>query len=97
MLFKAGSGDSSVAIVKGYVFNGQSSILGRSKISLFSTDSSLVLGPNHPPIQWVLGTISPGVKLLGNEADHSPPPSVEVKIGGVIPPLPIYLHSKVLN
>jgi hypothetical protein len=31
-----------------------------------------------------------GVKLPGREADHSPPYSAEVKMCGVIPPLPQY-------
>jgi hypothetical protein len=32
--------------------------------------------------------LSPGVKRQGREADHSPPSSVEVKNGRVVPPLP---------
>jgi hypothetical protein len=50
--------------------------------------SGLALGPNQPPIQWVPGVISLGVKQLGCEADHSPPSSAEIKNGGAIPPLP---------
>jgi hypothetical protein len=41
-----------------------SSSPGRSKIFLFSTSSRLVLGPTHPPIQWVPGALSPGVERL---------------------------------
>jgi hypothetical protein len=37
----------------------------------------LAVGPTQPPIQWVLA-LSPGVKRLGHEADHSPPPSAIV-------------------
>jgi hypothetical protein len=37
------------------------------------------MGPNQPPIQWVLGALSLGVKRPGREADHSPPSSAEVK------------------
>jgi hypothetical protein len=33
----------------------------------------------QPPIQWVSGAFSPGVKRPGREADHSPPASAEVK------------------
>jgi hypothetical protein len=33
----------------------------------------------QPPIQWVPGTLSPGVKRPGREADHLPPTSAEVK------------------
>jgi hypothetical protein len=32
-----------------------------------------------PPIQWVPGTLSVGVKRPGHESDHSPPSSAEVK------------------
>jgi hypothetical protein len=41
--------------------------------------SKPVLGFAQPPIQWVLGVPSTGVKRLGREADHSPPTSAEVK------------------
>jgi hypothetical protein len=27
--------------------------------------------PPKPPIQWVLGALSPGIKRQGREADHS--------------------------
>jgi hypothetical protein len=37
------------------------------------------LGFTQPPIQWVPGALSPGVKRQGREADHSPPTSAEVK------------------
>jgi hypothetical protein len=33
----------------------------------------------QPPIQWVPGALSLGVKRSGREADHSPPSSTEVK------------------
>jgi hypothetical protein len=33
----------------------------------------------QPPIQWVPGAFSPGVKRPGREVDHSPPTSAEVK------------------
>jgi hypothetical protein len=39
----------------------------------------MALGPTHPPIQWVPGALSLGVKRPGREADHLPPSSVEVK------------------
>jgi len=28
---------------------------------------------------WVLGDLSPGIKQLGHEADHTPPSGAEVK------------------
>jgi hypothetical protein len=37
------------------------------------------LWPTQPPIQWVLGTLSLGIKRPGREADHSPSSSTEVK------------------
>jgi hypothetical protein len=45
----------------------------------FTTASRTALGPTQPPIQWVRGALSLGVKRPGREADHSPPSSVEVK------------------
>jgi hypothetical protein len=36
-------------------------------------------GPTQPPIQWVPGALSLGVKRPGSEADYSPPSSAEVK------------------
>jgi hypothetical protein len=42
--------------------------------------SSLALRPTQPPIQWVVG-----VKQLGCEAAHSPPPNAEVENGGATP------------
>jgi hypothetical protein len=58
------------------------------KIFLFSTASRPTLGPTHPPIQWVSGTLSPGVKRQRREADHSPASSAEVKKVAAIPSLP---------
>jgi hypothetical protein len=46
---------------------------GRGKIFIMSTTCRPTLGPTKPPIQWVRGSISPGVKRSGREADHSPP------------------------
>jgi hypothetical protein len=38
------------------------------------------LGPSQPPVQWVPGVLSPGVKARpGRDADHSPPSSAEVQ------------------
>jgi hypothetical protein len=42
----------------------------------------------QPPIQWVMGTPSLGVKRPGREADHLPPPSAEAKEY-----VELYLHS----
>jgi hypothetical protein len=49
------------------------------RIFLFTTASRTALEPTQPPIQWVPGTLSLGIKRPGREADHSPPSSAEVK------------------
>jgi hypothetical protein len=49
-----------------------SSSPGRVKNFLFSTSSRPALGPTQPPMQRVLGALSPGVKQPVREADHSP-------------------------
>jgi hypothetical protein len=46
---------------------------------IFSTSSRPALGPTQPPIQWVPGALSLGVKRLGREAGYSPPATAEVK------------------
>jgi hypothetical protein len=48
-------------------------------IFLFTAASRTALRPTQPPIQWVPGALSMGVKRQGREADHSPPSSAEVK------------------
>jgi hypothetical protein len=50
--------------------------------------SGTALGPTRPPIQWVPGALSLGVKWPGREADHSLPSSAEVKEC-----VELYLHS----
>jgi hypothetical protein len=50
------------------------------------------LGFTQPPIQWVPGALSPGVKQKGREADRSPLTSAEVKNNS-----PIRLFRVVLN
>jgi len=37
------------------------------------------MGSTQPPIQWVMGALTTGIKWLGHEADHSPPTGAEVK------------------
>jgi hypothetical protein len=60
-------------------------------IFLFTTASRPALGPTQPPIQWVPGALSLGVKRPGREADQSPVSSAEVRMRGAIPPLPEYV------
>jgi hypothetical protein len=57
---------------------GQSWSPGGGKNIRFSISSRPALGPTQPPIQWVPGALSPGVKLPGRKANHSPPTSAEV-------------------
>jgi hypothetical protein len=61
---------------------GRSGVLGFDSrlglgILLFTTTSRTALGPTKPPIQWVPGVPSLGVKRPGREADHSPPSSAQ--------------------
>jgi hypothetical protein len=46
---------------------------------VFSASSRSAVGPTQPPIKWVPGALSLGVKRPGREADHSAPTSAEVK------------------
>jgi hypothetical protein len=48
-------------------------------ILLFTTVFRMALGPIQPPIQWMPGALSLGIKWLRREADHSPPSNGEVK------------------
>lgn len=57
----------------------------------------MVLEPIQPPVQWVTGALSPGIKRMGREAEHELTSSAEVKNGGDIPPLPTRLRGVVLN
>jgi hypothetical protein len=48
------------------------------------------MGPTRPPIQWVPGAFSLGVKRQGREADHSPSASAEVKKRWIYTSIPQY-------
>jgi hypothetical protein len=50
--------------------------------------------PTQPPIQWVWGMLSPGVKLPERQTDHSPPTSAEVKKTRIYTPTPPYAFMK---
>jgi hypothetical protein len=51
----------------------------------------------QPPVQWVQGILSPGVKREWREADHSLPSSAEVKNGEAITSLSHTFNGMVLN
>jgi hypothetical protein len=53
-----------------------------------TTASRTALGPTQPPIRWVPGALSLGVKQSGREVDHSPSSSAEVEEC-----MELYLHS----
>jgi hypothetical protein len=57
------------------------------EIFLYSTASRPAVGSTQPPMQWVLESVSPGLRRSGHEADHSPLSVAEIKNGGAIPPL----------
>jgi hypothetical protein len=82
------SRDSSVGIVTGYWLDGRGSVPVRDKILPFSITSKSALGLTQPAIQWVSGTLYPGVKRQGREAHHSSPTSAEVENVGAILTLP---------
>jgi hypothetical protein len=50
-----------------------------TKVIKITIMSRTALGPTQPPVHWVPGALSLGVKWPGREADHSPPSSAEVK------------------
>jgi hypothetical protein len=65
---------------------------------LFTTASRTALGPTQPPIQWVPGARSLGVKRPGYETDNSLPSSAEVKNAWNYNATPsIRLHGAVLS
>jgi hypothetical protein len=86
------SRDSSVGTALGYGLDDRGSRVDSRRelgIFLFTTASRTALGPTQPPVQWVSGALSVGVKRPGREADHSPPYSTEVKEC-----VELYLHSR---
>jgi hypothetical protein len=72
---------------------GRSSSARRVKNFHFSKSSRPSLGSTQPPIQWVPGAISPGLKRQGREADHSSPTSAEVKKMWIYTSIPPYAFT----
>jgi hypothetical protein len=58
---------------------GRSSSPGKVKNFLFSKSSRSALGSTQPPIQWVPGVLSLGLKRQAREADHCP-----IRLHGVV-------------
>jgi hypothetical protein len=76
------SRDSAVDIATGYGLDDRGvRIPSPIKVTefSFSTSSRPALGSTQPPIQWVPGALSPGVRRPDREADHSHPTSDKVK------------------
>jgi hypothetical protein len=61
-------------------------------IFVYCTVFRSALGPTQPHIQWLLRTISPGLKPLVREADHSQSIG-EVTNDGALNPLPYSMFS----
>jgi hypothetical protein len=55
------------------------------------------LGPTQSPIQWVPGDLSPVVKRLGHEADHSSISAEFKSAWSVTSTPPVCVHGVVLN
>jgi hypothetical protein len=63
---------SSSGTVLGYGLDDRG-FESRKSSEFFTTAYKPALGPTQPPIQWVPGAFSLGIKLPEREADHSPP------------------------
>jgi hypothetical protein len=75
-----GSRESSVGIATGYGLDDREvgvQVPVESRITLLYVVLT-ALGFTQPPIQWVPGALSLGVKRQGREADRSSPTSAEV-------------------
>jgi hypothetical protein len=88
---RAGIAQSVWWLVRGARPRDRSSSPGKGMIFLISKSSKPVLGPIQPPLQGVPGSLSPGVKWLGREADHSPPTGAEVKDTWICTSIPPYV------
>jgi hypothetical protein len=80
---------SSVSIVTSLRARpGSDSLQGQGRDSfLFASACRSAHRPTQLLIQWVPGTLSPGVKRPGHEADHPPLFSTEVNMRGAVYPL----------
>jgi hypothetical protein len=81
LIFEPACQDSSVGIATGYGLDdrGVAVRVSVGENFLLSTSSRPALGPTQPPTKWIPGSLFPGVKRTGCEADHSLPTSAAVK------------------
>jgi hypothetical protein len=79
--------DISVCIATGYGLDGRGSMSIRGKFFIYSTAFRPTLVSTQPPIQWVQGALSLGIKWTRRETDYSPPSSAEVNNAVAVPPL----------
>jgi hypothetical protein len=79
LLFRKVVCDSSVGVATGHGLDDRGVRLrGPVGARIFSMSSRPVLWPTQPPIQWVPGALSLGLKRPEREDDH-PPTSAEIK------------------
>jgi hypothetical protein len=71
-----------VSTATGYELEKELSLPEGARVFLYFTASRPVLGLTQPPIQWVPGILSPGIKRLKHEAKYSPLSNDEVNNGG---------------
>jgi hypothetical protein len=82
--------ESSVGIATSYSMNSQGAIPRWCKMFFLLHGIQTDSGAHPASYPMDTGAISPEIKKLVPETDHSPPSSAKVKNGGAIPPLPIH-------
>jgi hypothetical protein len=92
--------DSSVGIALGCGLDDRGSRVqfpaGAGNFSLHHR-ARTALGPTQPPIQWVPGALSVGVKRPGRVADNSSPSSAEVNEWSYTSTPPMRFNGVVLS
>jgi len=64
---------------------------------LLATMSRPALGATQPPIRWLSGALSPGVRQPGCEANNSPPSTAKLKTAWSYISIPQCLYGIVLK
>jgi hypothetical protein len=80
------SRDSYVGIATGWTAGVQFLAEARDFYFLHVVQTDSGVHPTSYPM-GTGGSFLGGIKLLGREADHSPPSNAEVRKGGAVPPL----------